>query len=99
MSLALVAVLAMDGLVVRTNTPLALCPTVEAVEQALSERLRVLDNDPQRWEVVLENAHRTEPAADVLRVQLLDEQGETQADQLLDVSGADCQVRAQTVAL
>jgi hypothetical protein len=99
MSLPFLALLAMDGLVVRTTTPLALCPTVEAVEVALSERMHVLDDDHQRWEVLLENGHRTEPAADLLRVQVLDERGEARAEQLLDVSGADCNVRAQTVAL
>jgi hypothetical protein len=99
MSLPFFALLAMDGLVVRTTTPLALCPTVEAVEVALSERMHVVDEDHEHWEVVFENAHRTEPAADLLRVQVLDEHGEARADQLLDVSGADCNVRAQTVAL
>jgi hypothetical protein len=99
MSFSFFALLAMDGLEVRTTTPLALCPTVEAVEVALSERLHVVENDHKLWEVVLENAHRTEPAADLLRVVVRDEQGETRVDQELDVSGADCSVRAQTVAL
>lgn len=100
MSLPFLLVLAMDGLVVTTTTPLALCPTVEAVELAVSERLRVVEGEQTRWEVVLENGTRTEPAAaDLLRVKLVDEQGQVHADQLLDVSGADCNVRAQTVAV
>jgi hypothetical protein len=96
----LLVALALEGLAIRTNTPLALCPTVEAVEQAVAERLRVVENDGQRWELVLENAHRAEPpAADLLHVQLFDGTGALRTDQELDVSGADCNVRAQTVAL
>jgi hypothetical protein len=99
MALPLLVALALEGLAIRTNTPLALCPTVEAVEQAVAERLRVVEDDSQRWELVLENAHRKEPAADLLRVQLFDGSGEVRSDQEIDVSGADCGVRAQAVAV
>jgi hypothetical protein len=100
MALALLVALALDGLVVRTTTPLALCPTVEAVELAVSERVKVVGEGDKRWELVLENVHRAEPpAADLLHVQLLDDSGAVRAEQELDVSGADCGVRAQAVAV
>jgi hypothetical protein len=99
MALPIFVALALEGLAIRTNTPLALCPTVEAVEQAVAERLRVVE-DGQRWELVLENAHRAEPAAaDFLHVQLFDGNGAVRTDQEIDVSGADCSVRAQAVAV
>jgi hypothetical protein len=100
MALVLLVAMALDGLVVRTTTPLALCPTVEAVELAVSERVKVVGAEDKRWELVLENVHRAEPpAADLLHVQLFDDTGAVRAEQELDVSGADCAVRAQAVAV
>jgi hypothetical protein len=100
MSWVLFTLFAMQGLSVRTTTPLDLCPTVDAVEAALSERANLVSSDQEHWQLVLTSAHRTTaPAADFLRVQLLDAQEQARIDQQLDVSGADCGVRAQTVAL
>jgi hypothetical protein len=100
MSWVLFTLFAMQGLSVRTTTPLDLCPTVDAVEAALSERASLVSGDQEHWQLVLTSAHRTTaPAADFLRVQLLDAQEQARIDQQLDVSGADCSVRAQTVAL
>ncbi len=100
MNWVLISVLALEGLIIETTTPRALCPAVSLVEAALSERMSFVEGHDARWRLVLENAHRTgPPPADLLRVQLKDQFGNLRLEQVLDVTGASCDVRAETVAI
>jgi hypothetical protein len=94
------SLLGLTGLTVKTTTPRALCPTPVAVEEQLAERLQVVGTNGHDWTLELENGHAFgPPAQDFIIVHLFDDHRTLLLDQRIEVTGADCGLRARSVAL